>query len=114
MIDLSPAGQYATPLHAMQEAEEVPVGAPILSAMDRRRSLSGREAALLLGVSLRALRRYAEQGLIPGAYRPGPGAHWRYKRRQLAEWWEALERSEWSRGPHATPKRLRRQKGGGQ
>jgi hypothetical protein len=57
-----------------EEIQEVPVGTPVLSALDRRRSIGATEAALLIGVSMRTLRRYAEAGLIPGAYRVGRAA----------------------------------------
>src|SRR6516165_5059786 len=80
----APSGQYVGGSVALQ----VP---PIVSAgLDRRRVIKGREAAELVGVTLRTLRRYAELGLVPGAYRVGTG-HWRYKRRELLDWWDKLQ-----------------------
>jgi excisionase family DNA binding protein len=60
--------------------------------LDKRRAINAREAAELVGVTLRTLRRYAELGLVPGAYRVGTG-HWRYKRRELLDWWMRLDQS---------------------
>jgi len=80
----APSGQYVGDSVALQ----VP---PIVSAgLDRRRAIKEREAAELVGVTLRTLRRYAELGLVPGAYRVGTG-HWRYKRRELLDWWDKLQ-----------------------
>jgi excisionase family DNA binding protein len=109
----APREQHRSDPAEMQEAE-VPVGSPILTALDRRRSIGATEAALLIGVSMRTLRRYAEAGLVPGAYRVGPGCHWRYKRRELAQWWESLEGQEWSRGQPQGRRRGRSRKGGEQ
>jgi excisionase family DNA binding protein len=106
----TPSEEYCSDF---EEIQEVPVGTPVLSALDRRRSIGATEAALLIGVSMRTLRRYAEDGLIPGAYRVGPGCHWRYKRRELAEWWQHLEKEGWSRGPHRAGRRRGRSRKGG-
>jgi hypothetical protein len=84
--DSAPRGQHAGDLAAMQ--------APAIPSpeLDKRRAINGREAANLVGVTLRTLRRYAELGFVPGAYRVGTG-HWRYKRRELLDRWARLDRS---------------------
>jgi len=51
-----------------------------------RQSIKAAEAADLTGISHRSLRRYAAQGLIPGAYRVGTHGKWRFGREQLVAW----------------------------
>jgi excisionase family DNA binding protein len=80
--------------------------------VDNRRAIKGREAANMVGVTLRTLRRYAELGLVPGAYRVGTG-HWRYKRRELLDWWMRLDRDKIFRSQFQ-PRRSCHEKGGEQ
>ena len=78
----------------------------LLSLLDQRRSISLAEAAGLIGVSSRTMRRYAAEGAVPGAFRHRPGSHWRFRRRELETWWAKLH------GAAVSHRRLRRRNGG--
>ena len=61
----------------------------ILSPLDKRRSIALSEAAQVLGIPPRTLRRHAAEGEIPGAFRIGKRrAHWRFRRDILEVWFE--------------------------
>ena len=45
----------------------------ILSPLDKRRSIGLTEAARVLGIPSRTLRRHAAEGAVPGAFRIGTG-----------------------------------------
>jgi excisionase family DNA binding protein len=105
-IESAPKEQYAGDSAAMQ------VPATPSPQLNKRWAINAREAANLVGVTLRTLRRYAELGLVPGAYRVGTG-HWRYKRRELLDWWMRLDRSDVLRS-RFQPRRRFRRKGGQQ
>jgi len=63
----------------------------ILSPLDKRRSIALSEAARVLGISARTLRRYAVEGGVPGAFRIGKRrSHWRF-RIDLLECWFARQ-----------------------
>ena len=63
----------------------------ILSPLDKRRSIALSEAARVLGISARTLRRYALEGGVPGAFRIGTRrSHWRF-RTDLLECWFARQ-----------------------
>ncbi len=52
----------------------------ILSPLDKRRSIGLTEAARVLGIPPRTLRRHAVEGAIPGAFRIGKRrSHWRFR-----------------------------------
>ena len=58
----------------------------ILSPLDKRRSIGLAEAALVLGIPPRTLRRHAAEGAVPGAFRIGKRrSHWRFR----TEFWNA-------------------------
>jgi excisionase family DNA binding protein len=64
-------------------------GQMILSPLDKRRSIGLTEAAQLLGVAARTLRRHAVEGAIPGAFRIGNRrSHWRFRTDILECWFE--------------------------
>ena len=54
--------------------------------LDRRQSIGAAEAAHITGIAHRSLRRYATQGLIPGAFRVGKLGKWRFAREKLTAW----------------------------
>ncbi len=59
----------------------------ILSPLDKRRSIGLTEAARVLGIPPRTLRRHAVEGAIPGAFRIGKRrSHWRF-RTDILEYW---------------------------
>lgn len=61
----------------------------ILSPLDKRRSIGLTEAARVLGIPSRTLRRHAAEGAIPGAFRIGKrGSHWRFRTDILECWFE--------------------------
>ena len=61
----------------------------ILSPLDKRRSICLTEAARVLGIPPRTLRRHAAEGEIPGAFRIGKRrSHWRFRRDILEVWFE--------------------------
>ena len=63
----------------------------ILSPLDRRRSIGLSEAAQVLGIAARTLRRHAAEGAVPGAFRIGKRrSHWRF-RTDLLECWFARQ-----------------------
>jgi excisionase family DNA binding protein len=63
----------------------------ILSPLDKRRSIALSEAARVLGISARTLRRHAAEGAVPGAFRIGKRrSHWRF-RTDLLECWFARQ-----------------------
>ena len=78
----------------------------LLSLLDQRRSIGLVEAAGLIGVSSRTMRRYAAEGAVPGAFRHRPGSHWRFRRRELEGWWAKLK------GAAVCHRRLRGPNGG--
>ena len=78
----------------------------LLPPLDHRRSVSLVEAAGLIGVSSRTMRRYAAEGAVPGAFRVRPGGHWRIRRRELEAWWAKLQ------GAADRYRHLRTRKGG--
>jgi excisionase family DNA binding protein len=80
----------------------------LLSVLDHRRSVSLVEAAGLIGVSSRTMRRYAAEGAVPGAFRLRPGSPWRFRRRDLEAWWAKLQ------GAAVRYRYLRGRKGGWQ
>ena len=63
----------------------------LLPVLDHRRTISLVEAAGLIGVSSRTMRRYAAESAVPGAFRVRPGSHWRFRRRELEAWWAKLQ-----------------------
>jgi excisionase family DNA binding protein len=80
----------------------------LLPLLDQRRPISLVEAAGLIGVSSRTMRRYAAEGAVPGAFRVRAGSHWRFRRRELEAWWAKLQ------GAAVSCRRFRRRKGGRQ
>ena len=63
----------------------------ILSPLDKRRSIGLTEAARVLGIAPRTLRRHAAEGAVPGAFRIGKRrSHWRF-RTDLLECWFARQ-----------------------
>ena len=61
----------------------------ILSPSDKRRSIGLTEAAELLGIAARTLRRHAIEDIIPGAFRIGNRrSHWRFRIDLLESWLE--------------------------
>ena len=63
----------------------------ILSPLDKRRSIGLTEAASVLGITARTLRRHAAEGAVPGAFRIGKRtSHWRF-RTDLLECWFARQ-----------------------
>jgi excisionase family DNA binding protein len=61
----------------------------ILSPLDKRRSIGLAEAARVLGVPARTLRRHAAEGVVPGAFRIGKRrSHWRFRIDLLESWFE--------------------------
>lgn len=64
-------------------------GQMILSPLDKRRSIGLTEAASVLGIAPRTLRRHAAEGTIPGAFRIGKRrSHWRFRTDLLECWFE--------------------------
>src|SRR5258707_5917857 len=64
-------------------------GEMILSPLDKRRSIGLTEAARVLGIPPRTLRRHAVEGAIPGAFRIGKRrAHWLFRTDILEYWFE--------------------------
>src|SRR5260370_9949039 len=64
-------------------------GEMILSPLDKRRSIGLTEAARVLGIPPRTLRRHAGEGAIPGAFRIGKRrSHWRFRTDILEYWFE--------------------------
>ena len=64
-------------------------GQKILSPSDKRRSIGLTEAAELLGIAARTLRRHAIEGVIPGAFRIGNRrSYWRFRIDLLESWLE--------------------------
>lgn len=57
--------------------------------LDDGKSISVKEVSELTGFSVRIVQKYAREGIIPGAFqpRPGPRAHWWFKREPLEKWW---------------------------
>ena len=76
----------------------------LLPLLDQRRSIGLVEAAGLIGVSSRTMRRYVAEGAAPGAFR----SHWRFRRRELEAWWAKL------RGAAFYDRRFGRRRGGRQ
>jgi excisionase family DNA binding protein len=61
----------------------------IFSQLDKRRSIGLTEAARVLGIPSRTLRRHAAEGAVPGAFRIGKrGSHWRFRTDILECWFE--------------------------
>jgi excisionase family DNA binding protein len=60
----------------------------ILSPLDKRRSIGVAEAARVLGIAPRTLRRHAAEGTIPGAYRCKRRSHWRFRLYLFECWFE--------------------------
>ena len=61
----------------------------ILSPLDKRRSIGLAEAARVLGIPARTLRRHAAEGAVPGAFRIGKRrSHWRFRTDLLTSWFE--------------------------
>jgi hypothetical protein len=61
----------------------------ILSPLDKRRSIGLAEAARVLGIPARTLRRHAAEGAVPGAFRIGKRrSHWRFRTDILECWFE--------------------------
>jgi predicted DNA-binding transcriptional regulator AlpA len=61
----------------------------ILSPLDKRRSIGLSEAASVLGIAPRTLRRHATEGAIPGAFRIGKRrSRWRFRTDMLEYWFE--------------------------
>jgi Helix-turn-helix domain len=61
----------------------------ILSPLDKRRSIGLAEAARVLGIPPRTLRRHAAEGAVPGAFRIGKRrSHWRFRTDVLECWFE--------------------------
>jgi hypothetical protein len=63
---------------------------PLFSDLDRRRRIPLNEVAEVIGFDVRRLRRYAIEGIIPGAKQLGPRKHWTFDRHQLETWWQAF------------------------
>ena len=64
-------------------------GQMILSPLDKRRSIGLAEAARVLGIAPRTLRRHAAEGAVPGAFRIGKRrSHWRFRTDVLEGWFE--------------------------
>jgi hypothetical protein len=61
----------------------------ILSSLDKRRSIGLTEAARVLGIPPRTLRRHAAEGAVPGAFRIGKRrSQWRFRTDILECWFE--------------------------
>jgi hypothetical protein len=61
----------------------------ILSPLDKRRSIGLAEAARVLGIPPRTLRRHAAEGAVPGAFRIGKRrSQWRFRTDVLECWFE--------------------------
>jgi excisionase family DNA binding protein len=61
----------------------------ILFPLDKRRSIGLAEAARVLGIPARTLRRHAAEGVVPGAFRIGwRRSHWRFRTDLLECWFE--------------------------
>lgn len=61
----------------------------ILSPLDKRRSIGLTEAASVLGIAARTLRRHAAEGAVSGAFRIGNRrAHWRFRTDILECWFQ--------------------------
>jgi phage terminase Nu1 subunit (DNA packaging protein) len=59
-----------------------------ITTLDGRKTVSSRQVADILGVSIRAVQKYARQGIIPGAFQPrGKRGGWRFRRNMLEAWW---------------------------
>ena len=86
---VTPRGHYgAASVGALSATGDVGILLPLL---DQRRSIGLVEAAGLIGVSSRTMRRYAAEGAVPGAFRVLVGSHWRFRRRELEAWWAKLQ-----------------------
>ena len=68
-----------------------PQSTPLVSPLDGRASLNTNEVSQLTGMSAKTIRKYAGLGYISGAFQPaGKHSGWRFKRRELEAWWQAL------------------------
>jgi excisionase family DNA binding protein len=60
----------------------------LITSLDQRKTVSSREVADILGLSLRVIQKYAKAGVIPGAFQPrGKRGGWRFRRDLLETWW---------------------------
>jgi excisionase family DNA binding protein len=57
----------------------------LLTILDGRKTVGLPEVAEQLGMAEKTLRNLASRGAIPGAFRMGN--RWRFKRREIEEWW---------------------------
>jgi excisionase family DNA binding protein len=62
----------------------------LISPLDGRKTLSIKEVAKALGLDTETVRRDARTGVIPGGFQRKPGGQWRFKRKELEEWWQKL------------------------
>jgi excisionase family DNA binding protein len=63
---------------------------PLISPLDGRKTLSIKEVAKMLGLDTETVRRDAMSGAIPGGFQRKRGGQWRFKRKELEDWWQKL------------------------
>jgi excisionase family DNA binding protein len=64
----------------------------LLTTLDARATVSLKEVAQRLGMPEQAVRRLANAGKIPGAFKPfGAAGRWRFKRSELETWYARLD-----------------------
>ena len=62
----------------------------MISSLDHRKSFSVKEVSEFTGLGIRVIQKYANEGVIPGAFQPrlGKRARWRFNREPLERRWQ--------------------------
>jgi excisionase family DNA binding protein len=63
---------------------------PLFEPNDYRRIVTFIELEELTGIRRTTLRKWLDDGKIPGAFRNGPGTRWQFRREALEEWWRKM------------------------
>jgi phage terminase Nu1 subunit (DNA packaging protein) len=80
-----------------------------ITTLDGRKTVSSRQVADILGVTIRAVQKYARQGIIPGAFQPrGKRGGWRFRRDMLEAWWAETAGSTTNLSPHEARRNRRK------
>jgi excisionase family DNA binding protein len=67
---------------------------PLFAPNDYRKVVTLTQLEELTGISKSILRRWILDKRIPGAFRPGKGTRWHFKREALEEWWKTMDNQD--------------------
>jgi excisionase family DNA binding protein len=66
---------------------------PLFAPNDYRKIVTFTQLEELTGIKKTTLRKWVNDGQIPGAFRAGKKRRWQFKREELEEWWRSMHQA---------------------